>query len=92
MYLFFIIRAGIANDDHFVHIEQSTVQLTGKVAGARTTRHANLRETREGTGKLRVKPVLLESQLWVTRDTTPGSRAILIISHQKNIHAFVPYR
>jgi len=31
---------------------QATVQLTGNVAGTRTTRHVNTRETREGAGKL----------------------------------------
>ena len=30
-----------------------TVQLTGNVAGTRTTRYANTRETREGTGSPR---------------------------------------
>jgi len=30
-----------------------TVQLTGNVAGTRTTRHASKRETREGAGMLR---------------------------------------
>ena len=31
----------------------ATVQLTGNVAGTRTTRDASTRETREGTGSLR---------------------------------------
>ena len=33
-------------------IPVTTVQLTGNVAGTRTTRHTSTRETREGTGRL----------------------------------------
>jgi len=79
----------ISLPDHYIKTSSmgDTVQLTGNVAGTRTTRHASTQETREGTGSPRGIASKTTRELNYSQFTRETSLKAIMIQPVHKIHA-----